>query len=113
MKITSFMKIFPHKAYVHMRIFFNNHIGNHFWKKPCVRTIDETIEFIIANHCSVSRFGDGEFAVMLGTGYNSYQDHNMGLESALKEVLQEPIANHIVCLPDIFGNLGQLRKESI
>lgn len=94
-------------------IILYNDLGKYFWKKPNIKSIDETLDYINSKQCSVSRFGDGEFAVMLGTGYSGYQDFSDQLSKRLYVVLQQPIRNHIVCLPDIFGDLSTLRSESI
>lgn len=94
-------------------IILYNDLGKHFWKKPNIKSIDETLDHINEKQCSVSRFGDGEFAVMLGIGYSGYQDFRDQLSKRLYQVLQQPIENHIVCLPDIFGDLSTLRSESI
>lgn len=94
-------------------IILYNDLGKYFWKKPNIKSIDETLDHINEKQCSVSRFGDGEFAVMLGTGYSGYQDFRDQLSKRLYQVLQQPIGNHIVCLPDIFGDLSALRSESI
>lgn len=88
-----------------------NAIGKYFWKKPMIMSIDDTINHIVENHCSVSRFGDGEFEMILGYG-NKFQISNSALNARLQQVLTERVDNHIVCLPDIFGDLSYLKESS-
>ena len=78
---------FIKKVWIHLQIFYNNKIGIHLWKKPTIKSIDETIDYICDNHCSVSRFGDGEFAEMCGHGYDGFQAYDAGLGNRLNEVL--------------------------
>ena len=89
-----------------------NSVGKHIWKNPEVKSIDETLDYILEKKCSVSRYGDGEFAVIIGNS-NGFQTINDELGSRLKLVLQNEIDNHIVCLPDIFESLDGLRPESV
>lgn len=72
-------------------------------KPPKVMLIDETIQYILDNKCSVSRFGDGELWVALG-GAIIYQKKDEKLMQRLQEILSsdESINNHIVAVPDIF-----------
>ncbi len=88
-----------------------NTIGKYIWRKPKIKSIDETIDYILNNQCSVSRFGDGEFAIIQGN-YNGFQEKNGELGNRLAEILVAPVNNHIVCLPDVFGNLKGLKKSS-
>lgn len=94
-------------------IILYNTVGKFIWKKPMIKSIDETLDYIAENHCSVSRFGDGEFAVMLGSGYAGYQSYDNALSKRLRGVMEQPVENHIVCLPDIFGDLSSLKQESV
>lgn len=59
----------------------------------------DSIQYIIDKKCSVSRFGDGEFFVLMGGG-NSFQEPDLMLSKRLKDVLTKVDApNHIVGLP--------------
>lgn len=58
----------------------------------------ETVRHIIDNNYSVSRFGDGEFALLAGKR-NGFQFPNPLLAERLKEVLTSEINNLIVCIP--------------
>ncbi|WP_413307849.1 SP_1767 family glycosyltransferase [Bacillus sp. 1P10SD] len=78
-------------------------------RPPYVSTIDQTIEKIIKEKCSVSRYGDGELKLIAGRDI-SFQKHSSLLEQRLKELLVSNEDNHIVCIPDIFKDNTQYTK---
>ncbi len=71
---------------------------------PKIKSIEETLDKIINDKCSISRFGDGEFACM---NYSriSYHDPSEDLAERLKEVLSSDLPNLLIGLPDCFGSL--------
>ncbi len=59
----------------------------------------ESIRYIIDHHCSVSRYGDGELAMMCGKDIG-FQKADVVLRNRLKQVLQSNDApNHVIGLP--------------
>lgn len=64
-----------------------------------VITIEDTIEKIIKNKISISRFGDGEFRLTLPDYTLVFQDGGEVIRKRLQEVLRSEIKNHLVCLP--------------
>ena len=68
----------------------------------------ESIEYIIKNKCSISRYGDGEFSVMLGSG-NGFQTPNQKLAKALIEVLTSETKNHVNAIPLTLKDLSNLK----
>lgn len=73
----------------------------------------ESINYILEKKCSVSRFGDGEFMVMMGEG-NGFQKPNALLGQYLKEVLSSSVENHIVAIPYPMKSLdGYVEKSKI
>lgn len=53
-----------------------------FYKKrqlgvPEIMTIDETLDYLLENKCSVSRYGDGELKIALGLDirFQKYDEH--------------------------------------
>lgn len=64
---------------------------------------NQTVAHIYKNHVSVSRFGEGELYIIWGIK-SPFQDVDPLLVKRLKEVLDTPISNHIVCLPHSFIN---------
>lgn len=73
----------------------------------------KSIQYIIDNRCSVSRFGDGEFDILMGKDGNTFQKANQNLAERLKEVLTATDApNHIVGLPYPLKDTSNLRPSS-
>ena len=69
-----------------------------FVKHPIIENTDVSIDYIIKNKCSVSRFGDGEFALLFG-GSIAFQEKNKRLKKLFKEIINNEKKNHITCLP--------------
>ncbi len=67
--------------------------------KPTVRTSMETLDYILEKRCSVSRYGDGEFNLILQAKDIYFQKADHGLKKGLMRVLKSRTANHIVCIP--------------
>ncbi len=78
---------------------------------PCVMTIEDTVETIIKNGCSVSRFGDGEAKLAAGTDI-SFQRADPFAVNKLREVLSSDEPFHLVCLPDVFESLSYMDNDS-
>lgn len=74
-------------------------------KPPTVLNTDITLEKIIKDGCSVSRFGDGEFALMYGENL-IFQPQDDKLSLRLREIINSNVGSHIVCLPDIFEEIN-------
>ena len=81
-------------------------ISNNIVSKPTIRSIEETIDHIINNNASVSRYGDGEFQIMVGRDI-SFQKASPEIKRRLEEVQISCIPNHLVCLPDTFNGLNK------
>ena len=71
---------------------------------PKIKSKEETLDRIINDQCSLSRFGDGEFACM-NLSRISYHDPSKDLAERLKEVLSSCIPKLLIGLPDCFGSL--------
>lgn len=59
----------------------------------------DSIQYIITNKCSLSRFGDGELDSIEGRGGN-YQHPSPRLSAMLLECLQSNLPNHKVAIPN-------------
>lgn len=59
----------------------------------------ETVELIVRDKKSVSRFGDGEISWILGTQKGSFQNGSEILSKRLSEVLSSNLDNLLICLP--------------
>ena len=73
---------------------------------PTIKTTDETLDKILQDKCSLSRFGDGEFGVMNGSRIH-FQNPCPALASRLKDVIASNMPNLLIGLPDCFGSLDQ------
>lgn len=69
-----------------------------FFQKYIIKDTPTTLQFINETRCSVSRYGDGEFDMIIG-GCRGFQSYNKKLAIRLKDILQSDLPNHIVCLP--------------
>lgn len=84
-------------------IFYNRNITEKK-RPPIVKATDETLDKIINDKCSVSRFGDGEFSLIYGENLK-FQQSNEEISSRLKEILKSNSNKHIVCIPNVFGKI--------
>lgn len=73
-----------------------------------IMTTETTIQYIKQNHCSVSRFGDGEFYIMNG-GHNDFQEADNELQKRLIEVFTKRNDKLLVCIPYAWKNLNNLK----
>lgn len=78
---------------------------------PTVHSIEETIRQITTNHCSVSRFGDGEM-LLIGRKSIRFQVESEGLSQRLLEVIKSHEKNHLVCISDAFEELGRYTRRA-
>lgn len=76
---------------------------------PEVLSIEETIEKIIEERISVSRFGDGEFDLCFGKAIN-FQKADVQMGNRMRELLKKNEKNWMPCLFDIFGGLADYRE---
>jgi len=74
------------------------------FQMPTIKRTDETLDKILQDKCSLSRFGDGEFGVMNGSRIH-FQNPSPKLAQRLKEVIASDIPNLLIGLPDCFGSL--------
>lgn len=79
-------------------------VYRHFHWTPNILSTKEAVDFIIENHASLSRFGDGELKVMYGGDINFQPAHPL-LQQRLREVIQSQ--ELLVGIPDVFENLGR------
>ncbi|WP_395042742.1 SP_1767 family glycosyltransferase [Flavobacterium sp.] len=77
-----------------------------------IKSIFQTIDDIIINKKSISRFGDGELRMMIGNGKIVFQNENNDLSNKLNEVLTSNLKNHIVALPEAFVSTKNLKLSS-
>ena len=73
-------------------------------KPPIVKGTDETIDKLVNGRISISRYGDGEFALMNGKDlmFHPYYEE---LSERLKFIITSNEKNHIVGIPNVFESL--------
>lgn len=71
---------------------------------PKVCNADETVDLIIREKLSVSRFGDGEFDMLLNINHPKYQKNDVSLVQKLSAVFNSNNKNLLICIPDVFSN---------
>lgn len=72
---------------------------------------DETLNRVIAEKTSVSRFGDGEL-VLMNMQSIGFQDADFRLKERLEEIIDCVDEGIMICLTDIMLNTKGLRKET-
>lgn len=80
-----------------------------------IRVLDSesSIRYITDNKCSVSRFGDGEFDVLMGKNGNTFHKADSRLAARLKDVLvSEDAPNHCIGIPYPLKDTSRQRKSS-
>lgn len=82
-----------------------DYIISKIYNPPIVKSIEDTLNFIIKNKCSVSRYGDGEIKFVIGKE-SWFQNNTPLLKDKISWILKNEIPNHIVCIQDIFSNLS-------
>lgn len=79
---------------------------------PKICSVEKTCDKIVSEKCSISRYGDGEFQIILGNAKDVYQSDNTYLARRLKDILTSNLQNHIVALADDYGAMEGLRDEN-
>ena len=70
-----------------------------------VKDVDQTLDYILAHHSSVARFGDGEIDLIAGRNI-PYQSYDPALVEHLKRDLYTPSRPElVVCMSGVFGRL--------
>lgn len=82
-----------------------------YLKSLQIMTITETVDYIVEHKCSCTRYGDGEFLVMNGS-MNGFQKKDDKLAKRLKEVIESPLPNLLVCLPSFITDVSQFVLNS-
>ncbi len=77
---------------------------------PIVKTIDETVDKIVKEKVSISRYGDGEIKLIAGADIG-FQHSNDKLKRRLKQILKSNEPKHIVGILNVFGDLSSYIDE--
>ncbi|MEI6578765.1 MAG: SP_1767 family glycosyltransferase [Eubacteriales bacterium] len=98
--------IFDTKAKVADAVYYcKDFIVRHLNKAPTIMSNFETINYIIENQCSVSRFGDGEIKLIAGKDI-SFQNASPEIMENLRKVLSSDKNGLLVCIPNVFESLN-------
>jgi len=100
-----------------LKSYFYNRINNlpyeifdprcrHKYDMPKLMTEEETIDEIVLNRKSISRFGDGEFSVMFCKSNWSFKRDDAKLAERLREVVTSSDENILIGLNDFYGDLS-------
>jgi glycosyltransferase family protein len=73
-------------------------------QRPTIESVDETLNKILQDKCSIARFGDGEFGVMFESRIH-FQRCSPALAQRLKETIASNTPALLVALVDTFGSL--------
>lgn len=83
-----------------------------------ILTAEETVDYIEQHRCSVARFGEGEFEMILGSGCESkkgvagFQNRNPELIKRLVDVLASQDPNLLVCIPYALNSIWGRTQDS-
>lgn len=79
---------------------------------PHVCSIEDTWRKIIIDRVSVSRYGDGEFQIILGNAKDIYQGNDSVLAERLKNILVSDLEGHIVAIASDYGSIDEYKMET-
>lgn len=75
-----------------------------------IMTAEETIEYIKNNGCSIARFGDGEFDIMLQRSAPRFQHGSEEMALKLLNVFKNESPNILICIPRAMISTKGFRK---
>lgn len=76
-----------------------------------ILSFEATINEIILNKKSISRFGDGEFRLLTKERGIYFQNLNDKIAERLHDVLNSNLPNHLVCIPSSLKTRENLKRE--
>ena len=83
------------------------------YKNVNILSCEETIEYIIKNKSSVSRFGDGEMLIIDNESDIGFQEKDENLSQSLRNVLDKKTeTNMLICIPRWIFKKEDLRKRT-
>lgn len=101
------------------RIFPSNLVMSSRYKKlnekpPLkIMTASQTLDYIEKTECSVARFGEGEFELIMWPERDlGFQDHDDQLAKALEKVLSSKRKDLLICIPYALNDIKGRTKES-
>lgn len=86
--------------------------GKYMLKKPAVKSIEETLNKVINEKCSMARFGDGEVFIAVKSGGVGFQHYNDELSNRLRKILSCKENNLLICIHDAYSKINHDRTDS-
>lgn len=77
---------------------------------PQFYDVEDTINMIVIDHCSIARFGDGEFAIMAGHNRQKFQKYDANLAYRLREILDTKDEHFLIAIADNYGSLEKYSR---
>ncbi len=104
---------------IYEKIYASNLVMNAIYKyknrnhKLNILNSEETIKYILKNECSVTRFGEGEFELILDPNNNlGFQKSNVNLSKRLEAVLGNSNSQLLICVPYALNDIGGRTEHS-
>lgn len=94
---------------------FRSQIESFVSEYPKVYSEEQSLERLIQSRKSITRFGDGEFKLIIGERHKSFQDVNETLNQRMLEVLRSSDPNVFVAIHPVrdFDSLGRIWQKFI
>lgn len=105
-----FKKVYHEYLAIYYNISYHMFQLNH--KLPYIATIEETIDKLITEKKSISRFGDGEIRWILGLPQNSFQTQNDQMQKDLIRVLTIPNDACLIAVPREIITIDEKTKRA-
>lgn len=95
-------------------LIIKDYIANKQKSPPHILNAFDTIKMVQDNNLSISRYGDGEFDLMLNINHPKYQKTNTQLHEKLWETFSSKNSKLLVCIPDVFeeNSLDKLTRTA-
>lgn len=77
-----------------------------------IRSAEECLKRILKEKCSLCRYGDGEFGIILHCDRLWYQKTEPRLEKRLREILLSKHSDVLIAIADNFGNLERYKENA-
>lgn len=88
------------------------HVVVRLYRFPTVKSINETLDYILEHRCSVSRYGDGELSIIVDKASYPFQRYDSRLAVRLAEILKASEPGILICLPVGFQSLQNLTPSN-
>ena len=90
----------------------DNYDYEHHKNPYIVKSDKDLLDKLIVHHCSLGRFGDGEFELLNENERPWFQEKNSELAKKLKEVISSDDEYFLVAISDFFGSLENYTKNT-